>query len=46
MQIWKSSYAFVFMQKQYRENFAFLILRILALFARQVCKFLKKLANF
>ena len=38
MQIWKSSYAFVFMQKQYRENFAF--------FARKVCKFLKKLANF
>ena len=33
---------FVFIQKQYTENFAFLILRILALFAREACKFLKK----
>ena len=37
---------FVFIQKQYPENFAFLIPRILELFAREVCKFLKKLANF
>ena len=28
------------------ENFAFLILRILELFAREVCKFLKKQVNF
>ena len=37
---------FVFMQKQYPENFAFLIVRILELFAREVGKFLKKKANF
>ena len=36
----------MFIQKQYPENFAFLILRILELFAREVCKFLKKWANF
>ena len=33
---------FVFIKKQYAENFAFLILRIPTLFAREVCKFLKK----
>ena len=42
MQIWKSPYMFVFMLKQNPENFAFLILRILELFAREVCKFPKK----
>ena len=42
MQIWKSDYMFVFTYKQYPENFAFLILRILVLFTREVCKFLKK----
>ena len=42
MQIGKSPYMFVFIQKQYPENFAFLIQRILELFAREVCKFLKK----
>ena len=31
MQIWKSPYIFVLMQKQYPENFSFLILRILKL---------------
>ena len=31
MQIWKSPYIFVLMQKQYPENFLFLILRILKL---------------
>ena len=41
MQIWKSPYIFVFIQKQYPEYFAFLILRILELL-REVCKFLKK----
>ena len=41
MQIWKSPYMFVFMQKQYPENFVFLTLRILELLAREVCKFLK-----
>ena len=33
---------FVFTQKQYPENFAFLILQILELFDRKICKFLKK----
>ena len=33
---------FVFIEKQYSENIAFLILRILELFAREDCKFLKK----
>ena len=42
MQIWKSPYMFVFIQKEYPENFSFLILRILKLFAPEVCKFLKK----
>ena len=42
MQIWKFFYMFVFIWKQCPENFAFLILRILELFARKVCKFLKK----
>ena len=40
MQIWKS-YMFVFIWKQYPENFTFLILRILELFALELCKFLK-----
>ena len=42
MQIWKSPYMFVFISKQYPENLAFLILRILALFSREVRAFLKK----
>ena len=46
MQIWKSLYMVVFIFKQYPENFAFLILRILELFTREVCKFLKKWAHF
>ena len=46
IQTWKSPYIFVFMWKQYPENFAFLIIRILELFARDVCSFLKKYANF
>ena len=37
---------FAFIKKEKPENFAFLILRILELFAREVCKFLKKYANF
>ena len=37
---------FAFIQKQYPENFAFLIPRTIELFAREVCKFLKKWANF
>ena len=40
MQISKSRYMFVFLQKQYSENF--LILTILELLAREVCKILKK----
>ena len=46
MQIWKSLYMFVFLEKQYLENFAFLVLQILELFAREVCKFLNKWTNF
>ena len=42
MQIRKSVYMFVFILKQYLEKFAFLTLRILELFAREVCKFLKR----
>ena len=42
MQIWKSSDIFVFIQNQYPENFALLILKIPELFARKVSKFLKK----
>ena len=42
MQIWKSTYMFVFIQKQYTEKFSFLIQRILKLFAREVCEFYKK----
>ena len=37
---------FVFIQKKYYGNFAFLILRIFELLAREVCEFLKKQANF
>ena len=36
MQIWKSPYTFVFQQNQYPENFAFLILTVPELFAREV----------
>ena len=46
MQICKSTYKFVFIQKQYSGNFVFLIPRILELFVREFCKFLKKWANF
>ena len=42
MEIWKSSYMFVFIQKQYPENFSFLILSIIELFTSEICKFLKK----
>ena len=42
MQIWESSYMFVFIWKQYPENVAFLILKIFESPAREVCKFLKK----
>ena len=42
MQIWKSPNLVELTQNQYPENFAFLILRILELFAREICKFLKK----
>ena len=42
MQIWKSSYMFVLIWKQYPENFAFLIVRIIKLFVLEVYKFLKK----
>ena len=38
----KISLMFVYIKKQYPENFAFLILRILTLFARKACKFPKK----
>ena len=42
MQIWKSPYTFVFIWRWYPKSFAFLILRILELFARKICKCLKK----
>ena len=42
MQIGKSPYMFAFIQKQYPENFAFLVLTILELFALEGCKFLNK----
>ena len=42
MQIWKSPYMFVFIKKQYPENFSFLIIKILELFAYELCKFLKQ----
>ena len=42
MQIWKSPYMFVFIDKQYPENFAFLIQRILELFSRKDCEVFKK----
>ena len=42
IQIWKSPYMFVFIWKQKPENVAFWNLRILELFAREVCMFLKK----
>ena len=42
MQIWKSPDIFVFIQNQYPESFALLILKIPELFAREVCTFLKK----
>ena len=38
MQIWKSPYMFVLMQKQNSENFPFWILGILELYTRKVCK--------
>ena len=38
MQIEKSPFMFVFLQKQYPENFAFLILGILELYTRKVCE--------
>ena len=41
MQIWTRPYMFVLIWKQYTENFAFSILRILELFAREVGEFLK-----
>ena len=41
MQISKSQYMFVFIKKQYPENFAILVLRIVELFAREACEFLK-----
>ena len=41
MQIQKSRFMFVFIEKL-SENSAFLFLRILELFAREVCTFLEK----
>ena len=42
MQVWKSPYMFVFISKEYLENFVSLILRIPVLFACEVYKFPKK----
>ena len=41
MQIWKSSYMFVFIYKQLTIKFRILSPKILELFTREVCKFLK-----
>ena len=41
MQVRKSPHIFMFIWKQYPDNFALLILRILELFVCKVCKFLK-----
>ena len=41
MQIWKSPNMFVFIEKQYPENFTFVILLILELFGREICNFMK-----
>ena len=38
----KSPYVLAFIWKQYPENFAFLILRIIELFTHEDCKFLKE----
>ena len=38
MQIWKSPYMFLVIQKYYPEKFAFLILRILELYTSKVCE--------
>ena len=46
MQISKFLYMFVFISKQLPEHFTFLILIIKELFAREVCRFLKKKADF
>ena len=46
MQIRKSFHVFVFILKWYAENFAFRILRILELFSRKVCIFLKRVGYF
>ena len=40
MQIFKFPYMFVFVQKYYRENFAFLIQKVFELFTRKVCEML------
>ena len=37
---------FVIIDKQYNENYTFLIARMFESFAREVCKFLKKWTNF
>ena len=42
MQIWKFHCMLDLIKKQYPENIAFLNLKILQLFTREVCNFLKK----
>ena len=42
MQIWKIHYMLVFIEKQCPENFAFVFLKNLELFTREVWNFLKK----
>ena len=46
MQIWKFHYMLDSLWKQYPENLAVSILRILKLFSRKVCIFLKKQTTF
>ena len=42
IQIWKFPYMFKFILKQYPENLAFLALKIIELFTRKLCIFLKE----
>ena len=46
MQIWKSPTVIVLKWKQYPNDFTSLILRIFKLFAREVCKFLKRVCFY
>ena len=46
IEIWESSYMFVFIKKTIHRRFCILIPRVLEIFACEVCKFLKTQGNF